>query len=243
MSSKELSEALASLACSTSMEAVTPLGLGGGVGDSTRVKSECESADQFMSVNVLPESERAKGVGESSFNSHAGDVEEPTYRVMTASQLGGSYNICGAPIGLNPNSICVKKKCKRTHRNGNAENIRVPEDAILIIKDRGNAFQAFISPMGHSDQIENVILEEWVKEEKTLSEWATVFMMTEMKEHTKLSKTKLLAMEDMVCQSSAFKTPKKLPKLICKFEEFSPNVSSKKELMDSLGVKSSDGIT
>ena len=100
-------------------------------------------------------------------------VDKKKYKLFCApSRTSGCDQLCRQFIGQG-STICINVDCKTVHRGRTREKANVDMDQLFVLKSKGVVFSeptvtALVNPK---------LLETWMSEHKTLSEWVEVFSL------------------------------------------------------------------
>jgi len=91
------------------------------------------------------------------------------YNIRLVKQLclNGIQHMCCQKIQMNHNLFCIRQNCNVMYRNGRADQIKITDESIIILKDLSKE-QVFIKPMGDISLVEYTILDEWLTQSQLL---------------------------------------------------------------------------
>ena len=88
---------------------------------------------------------------------------------------------------MNHNLFCIRQNCNVKYRNGRADQIKITDESIIILKDLSKE-QVFIKPMGDISLVEYTVLDKQLTQSHMMPEQIDLFMLSKIAESGYASK-------------------------------------------------------
>lgn len=222
---KDYEEELNSLVAQSLSETSTPLQGGGSlISDLTSSNINATNLNSVFTAVDNVDSSSKLNVGKLLGNVTKRIIEEDNrlYTIKLVKNLcnGDLSSLCKQKRAGGKNTFCTSINCLVNHHNDSSPPIQLSLNSIIIMRSKN---VAFISPIGSIENVDHLVLSEWLDQQATLSEWADRFFLSELSDGKASSKEHLQDLKDFSDKAATHKTPFKVPNMKYNLKSFTPH--------------------